>query len=538
MTQVSGYGLLAIFTITAILFTAHDGTQPASAQGVSDELVTYEKQSSFIKEFAVPLDELGLRGITTDPQGSVWFLHSTNATSSVVRLNPETGEFTLYQIEGETVADNAVINLAAGQLVFDKERNAVWFADARTNSLGKLDVSSGEIELVRMPTEKAGPMGIALSPDGKTLWVAEITGDRIASIDAESLAVTEYFTGEDSGPTLLTFDDGGILWATLSFSNSVLRIDTQSLSSNPSSAMTELKLAGDTFSPFGIAVSGGKVYVSDHGSSRVIVSDAAFADHVSYWTSPSIAFPTTLPSQIVADEQGNIYFPQHGGNRISVIDGSGVMTEYEIPTGPLSTAVFIAASDDGKVWFTEWAANKVAYLDTAVQVLFTLGVEKTGLTLDDAVPQSIAVSLTSGAAGPLSLSEVEIGLAGMTESGLAGVAYEARPPRVDLQDASSGESEIHIRALENARPGSYVAMVRASAPESDGLIISRLYPIELVLDVPEPVTAQESPVEGMPQDADTTVQDALRIAAPLGAAGVIAFAIYRWKKRNQKRGAG
>jgi hypothetical protein len=29
-------------------------------------MVTYEKDSNFIKEFKIPLEELGLRGITTD----------------------------------------------------------------------------------------------------------------------------------------------------------------------------------------------------------------------------------------------------------------------------------------------------------------------------------------------------------------------------------------------------------------------------------------------------------------------------------------
>ena len=71
---------------------------------------------------------------------------------------------------------------------------------------------------------------------------------------------------------------------------------------------------------------------------------------ISYWTSPSQAYPQTLPSQIVSDKAGhNIYFAEHGGNRISKIDTkSGIMTEYDIPTGPLSTAVFIAISDDSK----------------------------------------------------------------------------------------------------------------------------------------------------------------------------------------------
>jgi DNA-binding beta-propeller fold protein YncE len=150
----------------------------------------------------------------------------------------------------------------------------------------------------------------------------------------------------------------------------------------------------DTFSPLGIAVisDGGdgkktglqKMFVSDHGSSRVISSNDlklnTLQSYTSYWTSPSQVYPTTLPSQIVADKSGkNIYFPQHGGNRISKISSeSGIMTEYDIPTGPLSTALFIAVSDDGKkVWFTEYASNKVAYLDTTLPVPFNLQINNT-----------------------------------------------------------------------------------------------------------------------------------------------------------------
>jgi streptogramin lyase len=508
--------------------------QPATP----DEFVTYEKKSSFIKEFAAPFEELGLRGIITDQNGNVWFYHSTNLTSTLVKFEPESNKFTKFPVEGETVADNPIINLASSQLAFDSKRNAVWFTDTRTNSIGRLDVTSGQIDLLQVPTDSAGPMGIALSPDGNTVWFAEITGDKIASVDVESMEISEYLTGEDNGPALVTFDDSGILWVTLSFSNSILRIDPQALfSSNPSAAMTELKLSGeDALSPLGIAISDDKVYVSDHGSSRMIVADTGFVDYVSYWTSPSTAFPTTLPSQVVADSRGNIYFAQHGGNRISVIDEAGVMTEYEIPSGPLSTVVFIAASDDGRVWFTEWASNKIAYLDTSIPVPFTLNVQEKAMSLDASGSQSIAVSLSSSeAVSPVSLSEVEVGLTGMTESGL-GVTYEAQPPRVNLQDDRSVESEIQVRAKENARPGSYTAMIKAFAPEQDGLVISKLYPVELILDVPEPASGQGSSVIQNRQSSDTIFQDVLRIGAPAGAAGLIVFAIYRWKKaRRMKR---
>lgn len=72
-------------------------------------------------------------------------------------------------------------------------------------------------------------------------------------------------------------------------------------------------------------------------------------------------------------------------------------------------------------------------------------------------------------------------------------------------------------------------MVRAFAPEKDGLVISKLYPVKLALNVPEPVAGQDSDQ----QTTDTALQDALRIGAPAGAAGLIAFAIYRWRKAKR-----
>jgi streptogramin lyase len=88
--------------------------------------------------------------------------------------------------------------------LYDNSRNVIWFTDARTNSIGKLDAnnsssnntSSSKVELINVPTPKAGPMGIVMSPDHKTIWFAEITGDKVASLDIASNKVTEYPTGE------------------------------------------------------------------------------------------------------------------------------------------------------------------------------------------------------------------------------------------------------------------------------------------------------------------------------------------------------
>ena len=528
--------LILLLASSFSLSSYGQSTSPSTAPITSEDLVKYTKESSFIKEFQVPVEERGLKGITTDSQGNAWIYYSTNKTSTIFKFDPAKQTFSQFTVEGQTATDDPVINLAAGHLAFEDGTNSVWFADARTNSIGRLDVRTGSIQLIPLPTKNAGPMGITLAPDGKSVWFTEITGDKVAKIDAGSMKITEYSTGGESGPALLSFDDKGILWVSLSFSHSVLRVDPNALSSsNPSSAMTELKLSGkDTFSPFGIAVAGDKVYVSDHGSSRIIVSDVGFSNYDSYWTSPAKEFPTTLPGEVVSDKQGNVYFPQHGGNRISMIDKRGVVTEYDIPSGPLSTVLFLAASNNGQIWFTEWASNKIGYVDTNTKIPFDIQANGniSGFTLTKDNSQTIDLSLvksSNGANSSVSLSEVGIAAIGMTESGLQGVTYTPQPPRVNLDQSQGADVKITFTATEGAMPGKYTLMIRATAPEKDGLLVSKLYPVSFVLDVPTPIGQNKNPSNTVVEQVSTEslLRDIVRILAASVAVGLVGYLIYR-----------
>jgi streptogramin lyase len=536
--------LLMVIPFISVYFTV---VRFASAQqqipSSPDELVTYEKHSNFIKEFPILLEERGLRGITTDSDGNAWFLHSTNKTSTIFKLEPESGKFAQYPVKGETLADNPVINLAAAQLLFDKGRNTIWFTDARVNSIGKLDIANGQVKLWHVPTKNAGPMGTVLSPDGKSLWFAEIFGNKIARFDIHSEKIVEYSTGENTGPALIAFDEKGQLWVTLSFSDSIMLAQIGNIASDSSVGMVKMSLPEpDRFSPLGIAISGGKMYISDHGSSRVIVADenSGLKSYNVYWTSPSSSpmVPTTLPGQIVVDKKsGYLYFPQHGGNRITEIrPQDGLMTEYDIPTGPLSTVLFLAASDDGKIWFTEWASNKVAYLDTSIQLPFEEQVqqqEPVTLTKSSTANPNVLIKSTAAnsTSNSLSLSQVEVGLTGMTESGPTGITYQANPPRVNLEQRGSAQSTIQIKTQDNAKPGTYTAMIRVQAPEQDGLMVSRLYPIKLVLNVPQPASATQ-PSESITQSTLFEVRDLIRMLAIAAAVGLASYIVYRRVKRK------
>ena len=219
-----------------------------------------------------------------------------------------------------------------------------------------------------------------------------------------------------------------------------------------------------------------------------------------------------------------------------MIDGAGVLTEYEIPTGPLSTAIFIAASGDGKVWFTEWAANKIGYLDVNTKLPFDVEVEAADeLTLRSEESESIDVSLIAAESNSstVSLEEVGIAVVGMTESGLEGVTYDSQQDRADIEQNQKTYVKIDLAAEDGATPGKYTLMVRATATEKDGLLVSKLYPISVVLDVP----AQQPQGDGIGNDSDnaeSVLRDAVRYSSLTVAIGLGGYLVYRKIKGRKK----
>jgi len=462
-----------------------------------------------------------------------------------MKFNLASRTFNSYHIEGKTITNTPVINLAGGQVIYDQKRNIIWFTDARVNALGNLNISDSKIELIKIPSNNSGIMGIVLSPDNKTIWFSEIIGNKIGSYDIESNTMTEYPTGDFTGPTLLLFDPEGQLWVTLSYSNSVLKVQPWLLvPESRVGGITEIKLEKpDTFSPFGVTISNNSnnsmIYVSDHGSSRVIDSILAseLRNYVSYWTSPSQAYPASLPSQVVSDKFGNIYFPEHGGNKISKISKDGLMTEYDIPTGPLATTVYLAASPDGsKVWFTEWASNRIAYLDNMLKVPLDLKIHSTSpVTLNANQSHQldfIVTKVNNSSSRILSLNEIETSVVGMTDSGLQGLSYVAKPQRFNLTNASTINGTVDLTVDPNqAVAGTYTIMPRISTLENDNLTVSLLFPQMIKVDVPvHKAQLQKLPASESNQPSSNVIlilRDIARYASISVALTLIGYLIYR-----------
>ena len=551
-----GFPLLILVIIFAFSFVIHEiSSQPSSIPSpvnTDQQTVTYQKQSNYIHEFNVPnLKEKGLKGIVTDSDGNPWFYHQTNKTSTLIRFNPLNDTFSSYPIEGTTVTDNSIINLGGGQLIYDEKRKSIWFTDARLNALGRIDTQNGKTEVYKIPTKNSGVMGLVLSPDGNSIWFTEIIGNNIGSFDINSKTIKEYPTGEFTGPTLLAYDSNGQLWVTMSYLSSILKVEPWSLiPGSKISGIFEIKLEEpDSLSPFGITIADknkNKLYISDHGSSRLIASNltSELKNYTSYWTSPSVAYPVSLPSQVISDKNGNVYFVEHGGNKVSKISSNGLLTEFDIPTGPLATVVYIAVSPDGsKIWFTEWASNRIGYLDNTLGVPLDLRIIDSmpkNIRLGQVYPLEITVNREDRLANTsLSLNAIELSLIGMTESGLQGLTYLANPQRINLTDVTTINGTFNLTVGKDATAGKYTITPRITTFEKDNLTVSLSRSQPVILDIP----LEKSQLQNLPAESNqpnpnvnfTFLRDLTRYGSIAVAVTLIAYLVYRKIYRRKFR---
>jgi virginiamycin B lyase len=198
MTEKIMLSVLFFVTISSSIYNANAQQIDAS------DFVYYSQKSSFITEYDVPVSDFGLKGITTDDLGNVWLYYSNNTTSQILKFEEQSHKFTQYDIQKNTETTDMIINLAGGQIIYEYDN--VWFTDARTNSIGKLDPITGEIELYSIPTKDAGPFGLAFEPNHKRLWFTEFSSNKLAVFDVDSKNILEFNLKENSGPISISFD--------------------------------------------------------------------------------------------------------------------------------------------------------------------------------------------------------------------------------------------------------------------------------------------------------------------------------------------
>jgi len=170
-----------------------------------------------VTHFSVAASNADLQGIVTGPDGNLWITeettNSTRFANHVYRLTPK-GKVTAFTVgSGPTW-------ICVGR---DK---ALWFAERDANAIGRLTVGGKYTEF---PTnyEYGGPSGIALGPDG-ALWFSDFNDrfgiGRLSAKDTFLFFSVPSVAGEFRQ---ITAGPDGAMWFSSYLGAGVGRITTQ-----------------------------------------------------------------------------------------------------------------------------------------------------------------------------------------------------------------------------------------------------------------------------------------------------------------------
>jgi len=432
----------------AVVLVAEPGPQVRASSGLP----------RYIDEYDVPTPSSAPLALTVDRNGIVWFTESN--ASKLARFDPSTETFKEYTVPG------------AGDMwgmTIDYQGN-IWLTQyslkGSINPGGAIEPGgSGRLILfnpsdvnftaINIPTPGTFPFRVTSDADGR-IWFTELLGNQIAYYDPSSGKLQQYVVPTQfAGPADLTFDSHGTLWFTEAYNGSVAKFDPDSnrFVEYHFSSIDPTQYIG---SPVGISVTqDGIVWVADHGGNWMVELNVT-SQHVTLYPThfpPPQIYPISLVNDLLVDRQGRVWFAEHGGNSIGYLDPEiQRMVEFSIPTGPISTALWLALAPNGDLWFTEWSSNKIGVVHANLPIPLTLSVSGNHLNLPVDGQASLSLELTS------SQGFVASGTYEYTwpSYNLGDVNVTFSPPDASLSGGANAQSQARITVSPHTLPGDYM----------------------------------------------------------------------------------
>jgi streptogramin lyase len=298
-----------------------------------------------VTEFAVTTPNSEPVGITSGPDGNLWFAEQTG--NNIGRMTTA-GVLTEFPVPTLNSAPVAVVTGSDGNLWFTEEQSSLSSKVGRITPLGVVTEFSAGISPFSLPYQ------IAAGSDGN-LYFTEFSGNKIARITTTGV-VTEFpIPTLNTQPSYIVSGPDGALWFTQPGTNQIGRMTTAGV-------FSETTIPTGASAPSGIAVGpDGALWFLEEAPSANKVGRITTAGVVTNeFTIPSA---NSAPMTIVTGADGNLWFTENANaaNKITRMTTAGVFTEFAVPTpnsGPCSTTL----GPDNHIWFAENnpAGNKIA----------------------------------------------------------------------------------------------------------------------------------------------------------------------------------
>lgn len=312
--------------------------------------------------YAVVNSDNSLKGIwayptTTSSTGDGTLILSPSSTKIYAYITNDDGTVSVIDTTSDTVAATIKVGNDPYGVAVTKDGKKVYVTDYKAYKVSAIDTTTNKVTST-VPVGKT-PVGVAVTPDGKKTYVANEADNTVSVIDtATNKAKTTVKVG--SNPYGISVaPDGKKVYVTNSGGSTVSIVDTTT--NKVTSTISGLSYPGGiTINPTGTAV-----YVSSGNANVVYVIDTATNK-----VKAKIGVGKTPVGVAVSPDGTKVYVANNGDNTVSIIDTSTnkVKATVKVGSGPYGVSV---TPDGTKVYVANRLSNSVSIIDTATNKVKT-----------------------------------------------------------------------------------------------------------------------------------------------------------------------
>jgi virginiamycin B lyase len=268
----------------------------------SSKLGRLDPRTGAMREFDVPAGTQP-HGLQEDAQGNIWY---TGIQKSVIgKLDPKTGMIREYPLNepGARSPHTPIMNKRTGNLFFTTQSGHV----------GRINTASGEMLIVKTPSDNTYPYGIRLNSQGVP-WYVDFRGNRIGSVDPQTMVIKEYtLPSAEARPRRIAITPDDIVWYT-DFARGYLgRFDPKT-----GQVKEWASPSGKNSEPYAITNIGGVLWYSESGvRPNTIVRFDPQTEKFQTWAVPSGG---GVLRNFEATAQGVLVTANSGVNKIGVVE--------------------------------------------------------------------------------------------------------------------------------------------------------------------------------------------------------------------------
>jgi len=145
----------------------------------------------------------GPHNLIVSSEGVVWYAGNRNGL--IGRYDPATGTTEEIVMPDPAARDPHT-------LIFDEGEQNIWFTVQGGNMMGRLNIESRKVDLIKSQTPGSRPYGIKMAPDG-SVWVVLFGTNKLAHINPQTLALEEIkLPRSEARPRRLEVLGDGRIW--------------------------------------------------------------------------------------------------------------------------------------------------------------------------------------------------------------------------------------------------------------------------------------------------------------------------------------